>query len=323
MLDEYTDDFGTNLESKIPEFNGQPAAEPPPAEVYRRPQPRYQAPAPAYQPSQGFVPPVQPVYVAPQPTPPQAPQTPQSVFIYQQPPQPAAPQPIFQPAYPPPAAQSAPPPPRLDPVFNDNSRELNELLKHEQNAGCLKNTLFVIICFLVVIGSFWLSYLVGARFLLPGRNVSSSFSVTRGVNKLKRLMSSQDIVKNETAFGSYTRPPIQQPVVPPEVRYTPAAPPLQSSPPPPAPKLAPPARPKAVPAAQGGTMYRVVVGNFDTKQEAQDVLENIKADGFPVYMYNADGKYRLQIGAFKSKALATALLNKAAEYGYNAFISIK
>ncbi|MDR1452752.1 MAG: SPOR domain-containing protein [Candidatus Margulisbacteria bacterium] len=70
-------------------------------------------------------------------------------------------------------------------------------------------------------------------------------------------------------------------------------------------------------------MYRVVVGNFDTKQEAQDVAENIRADGFPVYMYTADGKHRLQIGAFKSKALATSLMTKATEYGYNAFISIK
>ncbi|GBR77434.1 protein SPOR superfamily [Candidatus Termititenax dinenymphae] len=132
-------------------------------------------------------------------------------------------------------------------------------------------------------------------------------------------MSSQDIVKDESAFTAYTKPPVQQAVVPPEVQYRPVEPPkpVVQTPPP-----APP-RAKPTPVATGGTMYRVIVGNFDTKQEAQDIAANIKADGFPVYMYNADGKYRLQIGSFKSKALATSLMNKAGEYGYNAFISIK
>jgi cell division septation protein DedD len=198
-------------------------------------------------------------------------------------------------------------------------------MKAEQNAGCLKNLLFVVICAVVVLGSFWLSYIVGAQFLLPGKQ-NPSFSVTKGLNKLKRLknnlMSSQDLVKDEKAFTSYTKPPAPQTIVPPEVQYTPVAPPKPIETPSPKPAPKPAARPPQT-AAATSTMYRVVVGSFDTKQEAQDVAENIRADGFPVYMYTADGKYRLQIGAFKSKALATSLMTKATEYGYNAFISIK
>jgi cell division protein FtsN len=171
-----------------------------------------------------------------------------------------------------------------------------------------------------------LSYLVGAQFLLPNKQ-NPSFSVTKGLNKLKRfknnLMSSQDIVKDEKAFTSYTKPPVPQTIVPPEVQYTPVAPPKPPETPRPQPAAKPAAKPPQTAAAPSGTMYRVVVGSFDTKQEAQDVAENIRADGFPVYMYTADGKYRLQIGAFKSKALATSLMTKATEYGYNAFISIK
>jgi len=106
-------------------------------------------------------------------------------------------------------------------------------------------------------------------------------------------------------------------IIPPEVQYT-APPPFT---PPPA-ASTPPTRTPPKPA-QTGTMYRVVVGNYQTKQEAADVAVNVRADGFPVYMYQADGKYRLQVGAFKSKARATALLKRASEYGYNAYISIK
>ena len=313
MLDEYTDEFGTNLESKIPEFGGQQGY----------PQGGYQPP-----PVQSYAPPPQPVYITPPQPPPQPPQNPQpqSVFIYQQPPPPPPPQPVIQPVYQPSVPmQPAPPPPspRINSVFGEESKELTDLLKREQNSGCFKNLVFILICFAVVIGSFWLSYLVGARFLMPGSN--TSLSVSGGVNRIRRftgnLISSQDIVKNETAFNNYTRPPVQQTVVPPEVRYTPAAPPpapVREQPHTPAPPPAP--RP---PAETSGTMYRVIVGSYDTRQEAQDVLANIRADGFPVYMYQADGKYRLQIGAFRSRALATALQNRATEYGYNAFISIR
>jgi hypothetical protein len=323
VLDEYTDEFGTNLESQIPEFNGQTSGYPAPeqqAKPYAPPQPppAQQQPPPVYQ--QPIQPQPAPVYVQ-APPPPPAPPTPpisQNQFFYP-PPQPAYQQPV-QPAPPMPGAPAA----RINSVFDEESRELNDIMKAEQNAGCLKNLLFVVICAVVVLGSFWLSYLVGAQFLLPSR--TSSFSVTKGINKLKRLkntlMNSQDIVKDEKAFTSYAKPPVPQTIVPPEIQYTPAAPPKPIEAPPPKPAAKPAARPQQ-PAATIGAMYRVVVGSFDTKQEAQDVAENIRADGFPVYMYTADGKYRLQIGAFKSKALATSLMTKATEYGYNAFISIK
>ena len=326
MLDEYTDEFGTNLESQIPEFNGQPLGYTVPeqqARPYAPPQPQpAQQPQPVYQ--QPIQPQPAPIYVQtpPTPQPPPAPPAPpisQNQFfypqqqpVYQQPAQPAPPMPVA------PAA-------RINSVFDEESRELNDIMKAEQNAGCLKNLLFVVICAVVVLGSFWLSYLVGAQFLLP--NKTSSFSVTKGINKLKRLkntlMNSQDIVKDEKAFTSYTKPPAPQTIVPPEIQYTPVAPPRPIETPPSRPAAKPPAKPSQPAAATVGTMYRVVVGSFDTKQEAQDVAENIRADGFPVYMYTADGKHRLQIGAFKSKALATSLMTKATEYGYNAFISIK
>jgi hypothetical protein len=304
VLDEYTDEFGTDLEGKIPEFN---------------------TPAP-----QGFIPPSPSVphsaryqtYLQPQPPPPPpAPPVYQYVYPPQQPP---VPPPVVQPVYQQPAPAYAPPPPppvptaRINSVFAGESQELNELIKAEENSGCLKNLLFVLICFAVVVGSFGLSYMIGAKFILPGqRNVAPSFSVTRGLSRVKRLMDGSDIIRDERAFTTYTTPVASRPaVVPPEVRHS--SPPVR----PPVAQASPPPRPAARPA-ETVTMYRVVVGAFDTRQEALDVAVNVRADGFPVYQYRADGKYRLQIGAFRSKALATALMKKAGEYGYNAYISIK
>ncbi|MDR1997540.1 MAG: SPOR domain-containing protein [Candidatus Margulisbacteria bacterium] len=311
MLDEYTDEFGTNLESKIPEFNTpasqgfvpsqagvcQPRATGAPLE---NPQAQQYQLNPQYQPSQqqAYQPPIYQQYVYQPPQPPPAPP------VYQQP-YPAPP-----PAYTPPAQD------RINSVFAEESQELNNLLKAEHNTGCLKNLLFILICLLVVAGSFSLSYLVGAR-VINQKNLVPSFAVTKGVKKIKRLMDSSDLVKDEKAFTNYSPPPAPpKAILPPEVQYTP---PPAAPPPKPAVQTA---RPAASPAVTG-TLYRVVVGNFDTRQEAADVAVNVRADGFPVYQYQADGKHRLQIGAFKSKALSTALLKKAGEYGYNAYISIK
>ena len=306
MLDEYTDEFGTDLESKIPEFNT------PAPQGFIPPQQVYQQPIPQTQPQ--FSPPQQPVDPRYQPY---QPQPQQPVYQYVYPPQ----QPPMQPVYAPAPQQPVPPQPmpaaRINSVFAGESQELNELLKAEENSGCLKNLLFVLICLVVVVGSFGLSYMIGAKFILPGqRSAVPSFSVTKGLSKMKKLVSSQDVLKDEKAFAA-PAPAAPKPAVPPEVQY---APPPAPKPPAPQPVAS---KPVVQPAAAAGTMYRVVVGAFDTKQEAADVAANVRADGFPVYQYMADGKYRLQIGAFKSKALATALMKKAGEYGYNAYISIK
>lgn len=294
MLDEYTDEFGTNLESKIPEFNqAQPQADmyqPRQTGVpFTNPQAQQYQLDPRYQQAQqsAYQPPIYQQYVY-QPQPQQAYQTP-------------------APSYRQPIAQD-----RINAVFGEESQELNNLLKAENNSGCLKNLLFVLICCVVVVGSFGLSYLVGAK-IINQQNIAPSFSVTRGVKKIKNMMDSSDLIKDEKAFTHYTVPATRNVVLPPEVQYTP---------PPPA-----PSRPQTTtapkPVQTAGTTYRVIVGDYSTKQEAADVAANVRADGFPVYQYTADGKYRLQIGAFKSKALATALMKKAGEYGYNAYLSIK
>jgi hypothetical protein len=297
VLDEYTDEFGTNLESRIPEFNEQQGAayqqrptpeqgQIPPAGQYQQP---YASPS-RYQP---------PIY---------------QQYVYQPPPVPPA-QPSYQPAYqaPPSYARQDD---RINSVFAEESQELKNLVNAENNTGCLRNLLFLLVCLAVVIGSFALSYLIGAKLIMPDKKLVPSFSVTRGVKKIKSLVDSSELVKDEKAFANYTAPP--KPSLPPEVRYTPPPPAPPARPAPPVASAPKPAKPVTT-----GTMYRVIVGAYDTKQEAADVAANVRADGFPVYQYMADGKYRLQIGAFKSKALATALLKKAGEYGYNAFISIK
>jgi hypothetical protein len=314
MLDEYTDEFSTNLDKHTiiqprgiqPEPQSQP-------QFQAQTQPQYQQPAsyqaPIYQ--QHVY--QQPVYQTPtgSTTPPQQPQN-----IYQPPQDPGS---VFQPQ-----GENT----RINNVFSEESKELNDLLKAEQGGGCLKTGLFILICILVIGVSFWASFTLGAKVFFPDSHRLKSFfpTIPQVAHKVKQALSASDVIKVETEFKHDLAAEPTTPILPPEVRPQPVelkpvvkphTTTTYKKPKPLAPAIA---RAANAPLKKG--MYRVVAGAYTTRKEAEDVLANIKADGFQSYVYGADNKYRIQIGAFKTKVAAEELRKKALEYGYNAFVSI-
>jgi hypothetical protein len=331
MLDEYTDDFGTDL-SKHTVIR--PLANQPQAEAQQQYTAQHQIPTEQYQQPQQ---PQQPQYLRQESAAPQyqAPIYQQHVYqqpVFQtptinpgQPVAPAMPQNIYQP----PQQPGVAPQPqgentRINNVFNEESKELTELLKAEQNGGCLKTSFFIIICIVVVGASFWASFTLGSKVFFPdSKAIKSMFpSMPAVAHKVKQALSTADVIKVEAEFKHDLDAEPSTPILPPEVRPQPA----EVKPQPLVQKARPKPLAKAVRQASNPTlkkgMYRVVAGAYTTRKEAADVLANIKADGFPSYIYQADNKFRIQIGAFKTKAAAEELRKKALEYGYNAFVSI-
>jgi len=94
---------------------------------------------------------------------------------------------------------------------------------------------------------------------------------------------------------------------------------------------------KAVSAAMGGdsagdepapdtaekVLYRVQVGAYKVKKNADAQLAKVKAAGFDTYMVKVDGLYKIQTGAFSKKANAEAQLAKVRAAGFSAFITTK
>lgn len=324
MLDEYTDEFSTNLDKHTVI---QPQAAQPHAH-YQPHQQQYQQPLenPSSATGQPYI---KQGYQAPQY---QAPIYQQHVYqqpVFQTPTvnpgQPTAPQNYYQPAVPPGAEYpQSPENTRINNVFGEESKELNELLKAEQGNGCLKTSLFILLCIAVVCTSFWVSFSLGSKIFFPNTQTIKQF-LPRVQNKFKNTFSTADIVKVQTEFKHDLAAEPVTPILPPEVRPQP----IEAKPVPrPAATYKPKPRPLPATVARAANpplkkgMYRVVAGAYTTHKEAEDVLANIKADGFPSYIYKADNKYRIQIGAFKTKAAAEELRKKALEYGYNAFVSI-
>lgn len=70
------------------------------------------------------------------------------------------------------------------------------------------------------------------------------------------------------------------------------------------------------------TLYRVQVGAFSVKANAEALLVQIKAAGFDGYIKTYDTLYCVQVGAFSVRANAEALLTQVQAAGFNAFIKV-
>lgn len=73
----------------------------------------------------------------------------------------------------------------------------------------------------------------------------------------------------------------------------------------------------------GGTMYRVQVGAFGVKNNADTMLSKVKSKGFDAFITQIDGMYKVQVGAFSVKANAEAQIQKVKNAGFDAFITTK
>ena len=70
------------------------------------------------------------------------------------------------------------------------------------------------------------------------------------------------------------------------------------------------------------TLYRVQVGAFKNRGNAEAMLEEVKALGFGAFIVSVGGLYKIQVGAFKMKANAEKYLEEIKNAGLDGFIVI-
>ena len=69
-------------------------------------------------------------------------------------------------------------------------------------------------------------------------------------------------------------------------------------------------------------MYRVQVGAYKHKENADAQLAKVKAAGFDAFIAKVDGLYKVQVGAYSKSENAEAQLKKVKKTGFSAFISV-
>ena len=66
---------------------------------------------------------------------------------------------------------------------------------------------------------------------------------------------------------------------------------------------------------------KVVIGNYDTKEAAQAELENVRSQfSAPPFIRVVNGRYAIQVAAFKTPDTAYEFVNSLRQQGYNARI---
>lgn len=68
-------------------------------------------------------------------------------------------------------------------------------------------------------------------------------------------------------------------------------------------------------------LYRVQVGAYSKKANADAVLAKVKAAGFDTYMVKLGDLYKIQVGAYSKKENADAMLTKLKEAGFSGYVT--
>lgn len=67
-------------------------------------------------------------------------------------------------------------------------------------------------------------------------------------------------------------------------------------------------------------LYKVQVGAFTEKKNAEDTVKVLKAKGFDGYAYQTGKLYKVQAGAFQDEANAEVLASKLASAGFDCYV---
>lgn len=68
-------------------------------------------------------------------------------------------------------------------------------------------------------------------------------------------------------------------------------------------------------------LYRVQVGAYNSKENADDLLNELKDGGYPAYIVMEDGLYKVQSGAYAVLDNAVRMEDRLRKAGYNTFIT--
>ncbi len=74
-------------------------------------------------------------------------------------------------------------------------------------------------------------------------------------------------------------------------------------------------------APQSQKLYRVQVGSYRNSNYANQLLTQLKQDGFPAFIVFEDGYYRVQVGAFRNLDNAVNMERRLRQWGYDTFIT--
>jgi hypothetical protein len=201
-------------------------------------------------------------------------------------------------------------------------------IRRSDGGDFIKNFFVGILLVVIVVGSFWASFLIGKKVLVPPIKNFPSLetpepkALSNSDMEKAAPLSEEPAVEEKEIKEVQVKAGIPKPVSLKKVLTAKKIRPSESG------KLAAVKKtvksPKAVPPktvnvqaakTKGAKFYKVIVGTFKTGDEAASFVRSLKEKGFTAYVKVLSGLYRVQTGAFDSREKANPLVAKLESKG--------
>jgi cell division septation protein DedD len=165
--------------------------------------------------------------------------------------------------------------------------------------GFVKNFILFLLLMGVVVASFWVSFLLGRRILVPVKKIPErkiDIVIPEPPPSVAALQNLEEVMGAELEKAEAPRLTIAEAK----------------------PKLV--AEPKVIKSQSGIHYYKVVAGLYADKDRATALVQDLNANGFGTYLKEMNAGWRVQVGAFKDKVRAQHLLQSLKIKGFDSKI---
>ena len=192
-------------------------------------------------------------------------------------------------------------------------------IRRSEGGDLIKNFLVGVLLVAIVVGSFWISFLLGKKVLVPPvKNLQTMQPVESAAPK--------PVSKSELESATPVQGEEEAPIPEKEIKAVEKKEGL----PKPIMRAAPKAS-EAIPAyattpaapPSKGSYYKIIVGNYATMADAKRVTTVLKARGFQSYTKRTAAGYRVQAGAVQTRAQALPIFNKLKAKGFTPSIIVE
>lgn len=188
-----------------------------------------------------------------------------------------------------------------EPEPEHESHLIDEIPKQNKFLSLIKNLLVLVILITVILGSFWISFNLGKKLLMPVKKTTLSkidvqipeppASIAH-LQKLDKIINGTKEARVAAKIVDTTTTTLAKPVSRNVVGYTGAS----------------------------GQYYKVQAGYFKQLDNALNLSRQLKANGFETYVRKINNGWRVQVGAFRSKKWAQQLQRSLKTRGFDSVL---
>jgi cell division septation protein DedD len=192
-------------------------------------------------------------------------------------------------------------------------------IRRSEGGDFLKNIFIGLLLVGIVVGSFWISFLIGKKVLVPPIRNLPTYDIPvpapKAVSKMEiekaALIKEEPVFSEKEIKATDVKAGLPKPVAASKVTAAKKT------------AAAKPAVKKPAAKQKAANHYKVIVGANKSAAEADALIKSLKAKGFRSYVKMISGLYRIQAGAFESKEKANPLVVELKKKGFTPTVVVE